>query len=595
MFETPLYRKVINNLPVAILIAVPASEKSSRDDFDILFANGACRSLLFDNNDVTNSFLLLMRRIDDTRDWITLARSAFNSQKPITIGCFSERIAKWLSISLTAPEENTLLVSFIDITVANDKELFVRHYEAAVTERIAEQGPSHAEELLASLSNKLEQISYYDSLTGLSNMASYNETVATAVRNALTNNLCVGLMLVDIDNLKDINDLRGHTAGDALLRKAALVLRRFERNDMLLFRFGGDEFILLATDVGSHNHMVNISDAVLEAFQHSDISVSIGVAMLPEHAKTKDDLLRFADLAMREVKKNGKDGLDFFSETMQDQFLNRLALETKLSIAVLNNSFEMYFQPQVDIKRNRLRGFEALIRWYDKEAGWISPADFIPVAEETKLIIPIGHWVLDYTIGLLKHWKEDYGFNGLISINVSPVQLKKKEFMDEFIDIMKKHSVDPANIELEITEGVFIDNPEETIALLSNIRSMGIGIALDDFGTGYSSLNYLQKLPLTVLKIDKSFVQNLVDSKSVERSITEAIISLVGKMGLETVAEGIETPQQFDYLKEMNCDFIQGYLFSKPLSLENCEKLLSGDEDALEALQPAGQSVRYSI
>ena len=167
--------------------------------------------------------------------------------------------------------------------------------------------------------------------------------------------------------------------------------------------------------------------------------------------------------------------------------------------------------------------------------------------------------------------------------------------MDEFIYIMKKHSVDPANIELEITEGVFIDNPEETIALLSNIRSMGIGIALDDFGTGYSSLNYLQKLPLTVLKIDKSFVQNLVDSKSVERSITEAIISLVGKMGLETVAEGIETPQQFDYLKEMNCDFIQGYLFSKPLSLENCEKLLSGDEDALEALQPAGQSVRYSI
>lgn len=586
MFETPLYRKVMDALPVAILVAMPDQEQHTRSEFNIVFTNTACRSLLIKDREQPTSFSVFMRRLNDEQDWVSLARSAGKAQKPITVGCFCERLAKWLSISLSCPEEQVVLVSFTDITAANDKELFSMHYASE----------HRAQELVSTLSEKLEQMSYYDSLTGLSNMASYHAAVSAVVRDALKDNLHVGLLLIDIDNLKDINDLRGHTAGDAVLRKAALILSHFERSDISVFRFGGDEFILLAADIGSHNHLINVGDAVLEAFQKGDISVSIGVAMLPEHAQTKDDLLRFADLAMREVKKNGKNGLVVFSTSMQDKFRSRMALETKLQIAVLNNSFEMYFQPQIDIKHNRLRGFEALIRWHDQEQGWISPAAFIPIAEETKLILPIGHWVLERTMGLLKQWQERYGFTGMMSVNVSPVQLKKKGFMDDFLDILRKYEVNPQNIELEITEGVFIDNPEEIIALLTSIRSMGIGIALDDFGTGYSSLNYLQKLPLTVLKIDKSFVQNLVDANSVEHSITESIISLVNKMGLETVAEGIETPLQFSYLKDMRCDFIQGYLFSKPLSLDKCEKLLSGDSEALKELQPdGGQPILYSI
>ena len=294
------------------------------------------------------------------------------------------------------------------------------------------------------------------------------------------------------------------------------------------------------------------------------------------------------------VKKNGKNDISFFNADMQKDFLKRLSLETKLSIAVLNGSFQLYFQPQIDLHKNCLRGFEALIRWHDPEIGWISPADFIPVAEETKLIQTIGLWVLENCIATWKDWHAKYNFNGIMSINVSPVQLQKTEFLQDVSRLIAKYQVDPSKLEIEVTEGIFIDNSEEIIGQLRQIKNMGLGIALDDFGTGYSSLNYLQRIPLTVLKIDKSFVNNLSENDSVEKNITESIISLVNKMGLETIAEGIETIEQFTVLKKMNCDFIQGFLAGKPMSLQNCSQFLSGDFSVVQQVPEAG-AITYSL
>jgi len=250
----------------------------------------------------------------------------------------------------------------------------------------------------------------------------------------------------------------------------------------------------------------------------------------------------------------------------------------------MNERFQLYYQPQFDVATNKLRGFEALLRWYDDEIGWINPEQFIPIAEETKLVIPLGEWILETAISTLKEWIEKYDFDGIMSVNVSPVQLKKPSFIFDLKDLIKKHSIPTHNLEIEITEGVFIDNKNEVIGLLNQIRDMGIGLSLDDFGTGYSSLSYLQLLPITTLKIDKSFIANITDKSGVEANITDSIISMVTKMGLDTIAEGVEKNEQLDILKKINCKNIQGFLKGKPMPKERCEQILGGDYELADHL-----------
>ena len=225
-----------------------------------------------------------------------------------------------------------------------------------------------------------------------------------------------------------------------------------------------------------------------------------------------------------------------------------------------------------------------MLRWYDEDTGWISPEQFIPIAEETRLVIPLGDWILERAIKTLKEWIEDFGFDGIMSVNVSPVQLKKQTFLYDLISLVKKDKIPTKNLENEITEGVFIDNKNEVIDLLKQIRELGIGLSLDDFGTGYSSLSYLQMLPITTLKIDKSFIANITDKGGVEANITDSIISMVTKMGLDTIAEGVERREQLDILKKINCKNIQGFLKGKPMPKERCEQILGGDYDLADHL-----------
>lgn len=266
---------------------------------------------------------------------------------------------------------------------------------------------------------------------------------------------------------------------------------------------------------------------------------------------------------------------------MQKAFIKKMLLQNKMTTAVLESAFSLYYQPQFNVKTSDLRGFEALIRWRDKELGDISPALFIPLAEETGLIIPIGTWVLNTAFSTLKKWQIKYNFKGIMSVNISPKQLKQHNFIDELQNLLVRYNLSPSSIELEITEGIMIENMDDTVSKLKQIKEMGIRVSLDDFGTGYSSLSYLQMLPLDTLKIDKSFIKNITAKDGIQANITNSIINMVSKMGLDTIAEGVEKNDQLEILKKFDCNIIQGYLRGKPMPEFNCNAYLAGDNSAL--------------
>lgn len=299
------------------------------------------------------------------------------------------------------------------------------------------------------------------------------------------------------------------------------------------------------------------------------------------NSKVKDDLLKFANIAKDNAKKDEENQFKIFNPDMQKAFIKKMLLQNKMTTAVLESAFSLYYQPQFNVKTSDLRGFEALIRWRDKELGDISPALFIPLAEETGLIIPIGTWVLNTAFSTLKKWQIKYNFKGIMSVNISPKQLKQHNFIDELQNLLVRYNLSPSSIELEITEGIMIENMDDTVSKLKQIKEMGIRVSLDDFGTGYSSLSYLQMLPLDTLKIDKSFIKNITAKDGIQANITNSIINMVSKMGLDTIAEGVEKNDQLEILKKFDCNIIQGYLRGKPMPEFNCNAYLAGDNSAL--------------
>ena len=270
---------------------------------------------------------------------------------------------------------------------------------------------------------------------------------------------------------------------------------------------------------------------------------------------------------------------------MQICFIQKLNMQTKMSQAVLDSDFEQVYQPQFDIQTGQLRGFEALIRWHDEELGTIPPSVFIPLAEEIGLIIPIGKWIIRTAFATLKKWQTEFNFGGVISVNISPLQIKQDNFLAEIKDFLNEFNLDPDFIEIEITEGLMIDNIQDAIFKLNELKKIGFRISLDDFGTGYSSLSYLQALPLNTLKIDKSFINDITADDGIQANITNSIIEMVSKMGLDTIAEGVEHPEQLELLKKFNCHIVQGFLRGTPMPKANCEAYLAGDEKAIISIE----------
>jgi diguanylate cyclase (GGDEF)-like protein len=429
---------------------------------------------------------------------------------------------------------------------------------------------------LAELTGKLKYAANHDPLTGLPNRNQLQEDLASAVQYSTRSKKPFAILLLDIDNMKITNDSQGHAAGDELLCLAATIFRQFSRDTIKIYRFGGDEFIILADHLNNRDTMLTIGDTILEQCYAAGFTFSGGIAVYPDDTQKIDELLKYADMAMYEVKRLGKCDIMFFKSAMQNTLLNKLDVQAKMSRALEQRLFKLYFQPQFDIATNKLRGFEALLRWHDDERGWIPPEEFIPIAEENSQIIPIGAWVLEKAVATTKKWQDLFHFSGIMSVNVSPVQLKKTSFIFDLAECIERYALDPRTLEIEITEGILIENRTEIISLLNQIRQMGIGISLDDFGTGYSSLSYLQQLPITTLKIDKSFIANIAAKNGIEANITDSIISMVNKMGLDTIAEGVENADQLAILRTINCKTVQGFLKGKPMPEELCEAVIAG-------------------
>ncbi len=435
---------------------------------------------------------------------------------------------------------------------------------------------------------ELNYMAYYDSLTGLYNRNYFVRLLTEYTKTAKDKNAVVSVLVLDIDEFRKVNDGLGIMVGDELVQQFGFFLKELCGDNMIACHLHSDVFCMAIYDPSGARSVdavyKEIQRRVGEPFHISSgqditVTVSAGVAEYPEAAQSALELMNCAELVVFKCKKQGRNMLQYFEAPILENFLNSIELENKLKRAVFNNDFHMYYQPQYYAGNRRLRGVEALIRWKDEEK-MISPATFIPVAEKNGSIITIGKWVVEESIRQYAAWRRQFGFPFIMSINISALQYKREDFVDSIVGILNRYDVKPAEVELEITESVLIDDFSSVYEKLKVLRSYGIRISLDDFGTGFSSLSYLKRLPIDTLKIDKSFIDTVM-TDSATRVITESIINMVKSLGFESIAEGVEEEQQYKYLHAIGCDVIQGFLFNKPLSPQEFELVLAKSPPAV--------------
>jgi diguanylate cyclase (GGDEF)-like protein len=441
---------------------------------------------------------------------------------------------------------------------------------------------------------KIRLLAYYDSLTGLPNRTFHKELMKRAIEHARRNKEIFALFYIGVDNFQRINDSLGYSIGDILLkaiadrltnslRKSDYVARSDEEETInVVSRVGGDEFIVLAQDISQAQDAAKMSRRLLEEMsapydlsgREVFLTVSIGISLYPDDGTDVDDLLKNAEKAMRHTKSEGKNSYHFYSSSMQSSILEVLTMESDLHKALERNELVLYYQPKVDATTRMVKGMEALIRWIHPDKGLIPPMQFIPLAETSGLIIPIGEFVIRTVCRQIKTWQEA-GYKQInISLNVSGRQFDQQNLIEIIKDALQDTMISPQCLEVEVTESTIMRNPEKAIRILTELKTMGIQISIDDFGTGYSSLSYLKRLPLDFLKIDQSFVKSLV-SDSRDQAIVRATIAMAHSLNLKTIAEGVETQEQLSFLQEHGCDEIQGYLFSRPLPAEDIPVILA--------------------
>ena len=439
----------------------------------------------------------------------------------------------------------------------------------------------------AAWEEKLYQQAHYDSLTGLPNRLVLNDRLAQELARAKRDGTQLAVFFIDLDRFKTVNDSLGHTAGDELLTLVSRIFVNCVRETDLVVRIGGDEFVIVITDLHNHHNPMSLVSSIAEKILASlnqtlvvaghpmTFSASLGIAVFPSDADNAQDLLKNADAAMYHAKDEGRANFRFYSPELNAAALENIKLEQELRGAIAREELRVYYQPKVDLNR-RIVGAEALVRWQHAEMGIISPAKFIPLAEQTGLIVEIGQWVLEQTCLWVKAC-HDRGLGPVrVSVNLSGIEFKRPELVDKVAEILSKTGVNPHFIELELTESVAIGDPKTCIERMHDLKSLGLSLSMDDFGTGFSSLSYLKELPLDVLKIDQSFVRHL-ESEESSRAIVKSILALANGLGMETVAEGIENDAQFEFLEQHQCHLFQGFLFSRPIPAEDFLKLLEVD------------------
>ena len=421
--------------------------------------------------------------------------------------------------------------------------------------------------------DELSYLAYYDILTGLYNRNYFIQHLNDWIDKAKANKEIVSVLFLDIDDFRTINDGLGMVAGDDLLQQVGEFLSSLREEQIMVSHFTSDLYCIAIYNPCGNRSVEHIyytiqermkSPFVMVGGRKLSISVSAGVAEYPEGGSNAMELINNAEVVMFKAKRQGKARIQYFDTPILNEFMKRVEIESKLKTAIAKGQFLLYYQPQFDARTGRMRGAEALLRWKDQSGKMISPAEFIPIAERCGLIVPIGEWVLQESISTFASWRDKYNFDMILSVNISALQYKSKDFVPHLTALLQKYQMPPKWIELEITESILIDDFDEITKKMHTLRDIGIRVSMDDFGTGYSSLSYLKGLPIDTLKIDKSFIDTLT-TDAATRTITEAIIGMVKKLGLETVAEGVETSEQLTHLKSIDCDNIQGYLLGKPM------------------------------
>lgn len=426
---------------------------------------------------------------------------------------------------------------------------------------------------------QIEFLAHHDSLTGLPNRILLNDRLEMAITQSHRQRERLGILFIDLDRFKNVNDSLGHSVGDEILKEAAKRLTSSVRTGDTVSRLGGDEFVVLFPKVRDEGNLADLTIKLREKLQQSymvngislHMTPSIGIAVYPEDGEDPNTLIKNADAAMYLAKEKGRNNFQFYTPTLNAKTLDRLKLESDLRDAITAGNFELHYQPQVNGKTGQLWGLEALVRWRHGERGLISPLEFIPLAEETGLIMPLGEWVLKEAARQLAEWRQRGQPELVVSVNISALQFRQTDFLQRVKSIIEGAGLGPEAIELELTESILMNDVEVSIQTLKSLRDLGFRIAIDDFGTGFSSLNYLRHLPINVLKIDQSFVREMIREPE-SLAIVESIIALAHALGKETIAEGVETLDEYQLLEARGCQLMQGYYFAKPMPVAGFEE-----------------------
>lgn len=428
-----------------------------------------------------------------------------------------------------------------------------------------------------STEQELQKLANVDTLTQLPNRSYFHSYQQYLIKNQAPH----ALLCFDLDNFKKINDTVGHFAGDQLLKQVVSRLENLVRKNMIAFRLGGDEFAVIIEGKPEFHRLSHFTQSLLDKLaqpyrvygQEFVVKASMGIAFYPNDGKSPQEVFKNADTAMYFAKNLGGNRYQFFHEQHNQDVVKQLHTENLIRYGLQHNLFRVFYQPKVNVKTGQLCGMEALVRFEHPEQGLISPADFIPMAEETGQILEIGERVLKMACADAARWVSKGLLKGKVAINIAAMQFQQDDFAIQVLNILDETGLSPQHLECEITEGTLMENPEDALNVMLALRANGIQLALDDFGTGYSSLAYLKRFPITTLKIDKEFIDDIDKNRS-DKNMVEAIINIAHNLGLEVVAEGVESESQLAVLSEFGCEMLQGYLFSKPLTPAKFEKLL---------------------
>jgi diguanylate cyclase (GGDEF)-like protein/PAS domain S-box-containing protein len=529
-------------------------------DNPIVYVNPAFERITgYSNQDVLGRNARLLQGTDLAQPELITIRAALHDQRPCRVVLRNYR------------KDGSMYWNELNISPVRNDAGTVTHYIGVHSD--ITDAKTHQDELARQAN--------HDSLTGLPNRNLLWDRIDRACARTQRYGDFAAVAFLDLDNFKVVNDSLGHSLGDHLLRAVAARLESSLRAMDTVARLGGDEFVLVLSDHKSAQSVAGELRRIVESFSQPFavdgrdvfITASVGVALYPQDAKDPESLMKSAELAMYRTKESGRNAYQLYTAEMQTTVTERLALESKLRRALERGELALHYQPQVDLRTNRIFGCEALIRWNQPDLGMVGPAKFIPLAEETGLIVPIGEWVMRTACLQSKAW-QNAGLPGVtMAVNISARQFREKNLLQVVAKILAETGLDPTQLELEVTESVIMHDAQHVIAALQAFRDMGVKLSVDDFGTGYSSLSYLKRFPVDRLKIDQSFVRDITTDAD-DAAIAQVVITLGHTMNLRVIAEGVETPEQLAFLRRHQCDEMQGYLFGKPMPADEFGKLL---------------------